>query len=203
MIITLFGYKGGVGKTTSSVHLAAFMAQHAPTVLVDGDFNRSATLWARRDTLPFPVIPESAIAKHAAKYTHIVIDTAARPSGDELLELAESTDLLILPTNPELMSLDAVLQTSEGLRQVAAAHYRILLTQVPPKPSLDGEAARAQFQELEIPLFQGEIRRSSAFARASELGVPVYGVKNNRAAKSAWMDYEAIGREILALQAER
>ena len=44
MIITITGYKGGIGKTTTAVHLTAFLHRHAgSTVLVDGDINRSAT----------------------------------------------------------------------------------------------------------------------------------------------------------------
>ena len=48
MIVTITGYKGGIGKTTTAVHLAAVLQQQAPTVLVDGDLNRSATGWARK-----------------------------------------------------------------------------------------------------------------------------------------------------------
>jgi chromosome partitioning protein len=48
MIITLCSFKGGTGKTTSAVHLAAFFQHDAPTLLIDGDANRSALAWSRR-----------------------------------------------------------------------------------------------------------------------------------------------------------
>ena len=55
MIVTVASNKGGVGKTTTAIHLAAFLQQHAPTLLVDNDPNKSSTGWAARNEggLPF------------------------------------------------------------------------------------------------------------------------------------------------------
>jgi chromosome partitioning protein len=38
-IVTITGYKGGVGKSTTAVHLATFFSEKGKTVLVDGDTN--------------------------------------------------------------------------------------------------------------------------------------------------------------------
>jgi chromosome partitioning protein len=58
MIVTVASFKGGVGKTTTALHLAAYLQTKAPALLVDGDFNRSAFDWAGRGSLPFKVVYE-------------------------------------------------------------------------------------------------------------------------------------------------
>lgn len=47
MIIAVLNQRGGVGKSTHSIHLAAVFAQHAPPVLlIDADPQASALDWA-------------------------------------------------------------------------------------------------------------------------------------------------------------
>lgn len=196
MILTVAAFKGGVGKTTTAVHLAAYLQKKSRALLIDGDPNRSASAWTKRGELPFRVIDERQAARHARDFEHIVIDTEARPNEDDLRALADGCDLLIIPTTPDAMSLDALFLTVEALEKIGAERYRILLTIIPPKPSKDGDDARRALTSRGLPLFKGGIRRLVAFQKASLAGVPVYAVSDPRA-EDAWADYERIGKEIL------
>lgn len=198
MIITVTSYKGGVGKTTTAVHLACYIHQQKGNVLlVDGDPNRSCLAWSRRGKLPFSVVDEKSAMKHVSSYEHVVIDTAARPEQEELSALSEGCDLLVLPTTPDAMSLDALSLTVNTLKSIGISKYRVLLTILPPKPILDGEEARAMLQGTGLPLFNQGIRRFIAFQRAALQGLPVYEVKDGKAA-TAWDDYIAVGKEVFA-----
>jgi chromosome partitioning protein len=196
MIVTVASFKGGVGKTTTAVHLAAYMHRLAPTVLVDGDPNRSATGWQRRGALPFKVIDERAVARYAREYEHLVIDTEAHPTPDDLRALVENCDLLILPTTPDALALEALELTVDTLETIGAGSYRVLLTVIPPRPSRDGEEARDMLRAKKYPVFKGMVRRRVAFQKAALAGVPVYEAHDARAAE-AWDDYLTIGREII------
>ena len=132
MIVTVTGYKGGIGKTTTALHLAAYLQQQAPAVLVDGDLNRSATGWGRNGSLPFRVVDERQAAKVSREFEHIVIDTAARPVREDLEALVAGCDHLIIPTTPDALALDALVQTVGALEALGATNYRVLLTIVPP-----------------------------------------------------------------------
>ena len=196
MIVTIASFKGGVGKTTTAVHLAAFLNETQPALLIDGDPNRSATGWAKRGSLPFRVVDERQAARYAKDFEHIVIDTQARPNREDLEALADGCDLLVIPTTADALSLDALTLTVDALKELGTKRYRVLLTMVPPKPSRDGEEARATLEEAELPLFAGSVRRLSAFQKAALLGVPVSQVKHDPRAASGWDDYRIIGSEL-------
>jgi chromosome partitioning protein len=196
MIVTVASFKGGVGKTTTAVHLAAYLQRDKPTLLIDGDPNRSATGWTRRGQLPFRVIDERQTARYAREYKHVVIDTEARPSDDDLRTLIDGCDMLVIPTTPDALSLEALMLTVDSLESIGAESYRVLLTIIPPRPSRDGEEARAMLGARRIPVFKTEIRRLVAFQKAALSGVLVNEVSDPRASL-AWRDYEAVGRELL------
>ncbi|MEO1622513.1 MAG: ParA family protein [Cyanobacteria bacterium J06632_3] len=202
MIITVASFKGGVGKTTTAVHLAAFFQGHSETVLIDADPNRSALSWANRGELPFQVMDEWDAAQNLKPNSNVVIDTQARPTPEDLSALAETCDLLVLPTTPDVLALDALVLTVEYLKAINTSHYRILITSIPPRPSKAGQEVRELLQEAQLPVFEQGIRRLSAFQKAALKGLPVYSVKDSRA-EAGWQDYENVGNEILSIMTSR
>jgi chromosome partitioning protein len=195
MIITLLGFKGGVGKSTAAVHIAAYLQQYAPTLLVDGDPNRSISSWASRGKLPCELCDERSAVKLAKKYHHIVIDTKARPEADDIEALIKGCDLLILPTTPDALAIDALLLALKAIP--ADANYQVLLNLVPPKPSRAGEEALSFFAESKFRHYPFGIRRFTAYQRAALSGCTV-GECGDRQSKIAWSDYQKLGREILS-----
>lgn len=87
MIISFLNQKGGVGKTTLSVNVAAYLAEYGHRVLlIDADKQGSATTWASiRDDSQFQVVSMARAnmardaLKLAADYAHTIIDGLPMP----------------------------------------------------------------------------------------------------------------------------
>jgi chromosome partitioning protein len=198
MVITIASFKGGVGKSTTAVHLAAYLHESAPTLLVDGDPNRSVTDWGKPGKLPFAIADERQAAMQARNYEHIVIDTKARPEEEDLKQLALGCHLLVIPCTPDPLALKTLELTVNALRTIGAQRYRILLTAVPPAPQTEGVDARELLTGLHLPLFGRSIRRVKAFQKAVLLGTTVKEVRDDRSVV-AWDDYEEVGKEMRAI----
>ena len=198
MIITIASYKGGVGKTTTAVHLAAYLQTLAPTLLLDADTTRNAINWSKNgDGLAFKVAAYNQAATLVKNYEHVVIDTGQRPTPDDLQAAAEAGDdeLLVIPAVPAPLDTDGLMQTVQALQDLKAIRYKVLLTRVAPDAAKDAAELRGYLAEIKAPVFASEIPRLKAYERASGSGMTVNATDDRNAAR-AWKAYEAAGKEI-------
>lgn len=197
-IVTVLGRKGGIGKTCTAVHVATYLSGVGPTMLIDGDPNRSATGWSKRGELPFEVCGVAQAARRMVECEYVVMDTEAQPSREDLEDLADGAHFLVLPTPPDVLALEVLQKTIGDLQDLRrGGGFKILLTMVPPWPSREGEQARQALLDAELPVFESQVRRLAAFPKAALEGVPVYKIKEPRA-RLGWKDYQRVGEEMIS-----
>ena len=173
MFITVFGQKGGVAKTCTSVHLAAIWAhQHKKVALIDADRNRSATAYGARELLPYPVIPIEAAAKVARGADIVVTDGQASSNEEELKNLVEGSDIIVLPTTPQSRSLELTIEMSTLLNNYRIP-YAALLVKVDSRKRSSAESAVEILAGFDIHVLQSQIPLLSAFESAETNGVTV------------------------------
>lgn len=194
MLVAITALKGGVGKTTTAVHLAAYLQTKGKTLLIDGDRNRSALIWSREEKLPFVVASQAGATSMIRNFNHIVMDMNARPELEDLQDLVKSSDLTLIPTTPNHLDIDATLKTVEILNSLGAK-YRILLTKVDHR-TRNGREAKKLLREHNLPLIKQDIPLLIAFERASQRGVIIKDYPDPRSAQ-AWRNYCAVAREII------
>lgn len=198
MIITVAGYKGGIGKTTTAVHLAAFFQARSPTLFIDADENRSAQSWARFNKLPFEITTDNLAPKRIMKLRpeHIVIDTKARPSPEDLEEISQNCDLLILPTSTRPMDFDVLMKTIQAIKEMQTP-YRVLLTMVPPTSTRISMEIKEVLSDAKIPVFDTVIHKYAFVEQLPLDGILANGSKDENA-KKIWGQYMNVGQEIVA-----
>lgn len=183
MKLVVTNLKGGAGKTTSSVFLAAALARSGRTLLVDADPQGSALSWSEvAEDLPFDVIgaPVKDLARRIPRigegYTHVVVDT---PPGEGDMPIVRSAllaaDVVLLPIGTSLVELDRLGPTldliaeAESLREF---RLEVLLTRV-RRGTRALRVARETLMGLGLAVLETEIplleRYSTAFGLAPEI----------------------------------
>ena len=180
MFLTVFGQKGGVAKTCTSIHLACVWAQQGHSVcVVDADRNRSATAYAARGMLPFEVVPVEAAAKATRSAQVIITDGQASSHEEELKNLSAGADLVLLPTTPQARSVELTIELSSILRSMDTMHAALLVKVDSRKQRLANEA-RQTLDGFGVDVLAAEIPLLAAFEKAEVEGVCVSEAVDDR-----------------------
>jgi chromosome partitioning protein len=200
-ILSIANGKGGVGKTTTSVNLAAILSKKFQTLLVDADPQKSSSWWGERGEMPFELSTENdpkllSKLRKVKGYELVVVDTPPALRSDALLAVVQASDYLILPTQAAPMDLTALIDTVRLAIAPNQVPHRVLLTKVDPRSLNDALDAQKSLMEAGIPVFNAFIRAYKAHERAPLDGLPITQAKGKNA-KEAASDYERVADELL------
>ncbi|MEA3207134.1 MAG: chromosome partitioning protein [Chthoniobacter sp.] len=177
MIYGLTNSKGGVGKTTIAVHLAAFLAKKKrKVVFIDADPQQSASAWIdglglsiQLETLDDPERITHRVAKLATTADDIVIDGPAGLS-ETTRAIMVRADRVFLPCGPSVLDFRAAskaVQLLHDAQKVRDGLPKGIL--IPNKLQKRGRLSQdmlAAVHKLTIPVLTGLSQRQ-AFADAA------------------------------------
>lgn len=184
MIIGVLNQKGGVGKTTIAVNIAAGYALLGKRVLlVDADPQASALAWSSaRERAPlFPVVGMAKPTLHrdlpslAGDYDLVVIDGA--PRTNELGRAAIlASDLVLIPVQPSPYDVWATISTVQLVREAQQFKERLNAAFVLNRRIVNTAIGRDVAQSLEafgFPLLAAPLSQRVIYAESATQGLGV------------------------------
>jgi chromosome partitioning protein len=185
MIIGVLNQKGGVGKTTIAVNLAAAFANSgARALLVDADPQGSALAWSSvRERNPlFSVIGMAKPSLHrdlpglAKDYDFVVIDGAPRVN-----ELGRSailaSDFVLLPVQPSPYDVWAAADTVQLIREAqqfrASLKAAFVINRKVSRTAIGRDVAAALDQFTDVPVLEASLTQRIIYAESAAKGLSV------------------------------
>ncbi len=206
-VTAVINQKGGAGKTTLAMNLAAGLARRGETVVIDLDPQASALQWASQGSAPFPATVKQITGKWDARtlhqnyraYRHMVLDCPPSLESHASQQALRACDVALIPVLPSPVDLWASLrlpqEVAEARRVNPGLKAYLVLNQLEPKSALSA-AMHEALAEFGVPVLAAAMRRRAVYRGAALEGASVYQL-GSRAAQAA-AEIEAIIAEVIA-----
>ena len=205
--IAVANQKGGTGKTTLALNLAAGLQRRASTLVLDADPQASISQWAAMGDTGghLPAVQAMAqddvsarIAQGIREYRHVVIDCPPTLRNATVGDVLNSVDMLLVPIQPSPVDLWASVDITAAVRNARQRNPRlqafVVLNQLDSRNALS-RSVREALTELEFPTLRAGLARRAAYRSAAVEGTSVYGLGHR--GKAAAHEVEALIEELL------
>lgn len=205
-VIAVINQKGGAGKTTLAMNLAAGLARHGDTVVMDLDPQGSSRQWASMGQEPFPATVEQMVGTWDARtlhqnyrgYQHMVLDCPPSIESHASLQALRACDVALIPVLPSPIDLWASLKLPQEIEEARKVNPNIkaylVLNQLEPNSALSN-AMHEALAEFGIPVLNAVIRRRAVYRSAALEGTSVFQMGGH--GTQAVEEIDAIIKEVI------
>ena len=210
-IIGLINQKGGVSKSTTSIHLAYWLAvkKKKKVLLIDADSQKSSSQWidGMDQQIPVSILqsPDEILEQLpdlSSNYDYVIVDGPASLS-EATRAILFRCDVAVIPTQPTGVDLRSA---SDAMRLVKQAQSvrgglpkaLIFLSRAFNGTKLKEEAISLLSQIPDSQFLKAVIHQKQAIADTSGQSATVWDLSGTAAAESG-QEYNSLFKEILSL----
>ena len=191
--ILVLNPKGGSGKTTIATNLAGYYASQGDRpLLLDNDPQGSSARWLKKRTAEQPPILWLAAFDRNSRMTrawqmrippdvtHVVVDTPAAVSAQDMPEMTRGADAIIIPVLPSDIDIHAFSKCIADLLLIAKVrrdeNRLCVVANRVRRNTLIFQSLMRFLNTLRIPVI-ATLRDSQNYVRAAEQGVGIHEMK--------------------------
>jgi chromosome partitioning protein len=190
-VVSVVNQKGGAGKSTTVMNLAAVAAQNSRVLVVDVDPQRSVTMWAATAER------DGNNSLRRTNYDTVFVDTpGSLENSDVLRTVVQNSDFVVMPSEPTALALLPLVNTYRSVVDPLKKDYRVILTQVDSRSLEDAVDARNMLESQGLKVCRAFVRSYKTHERAPISGSVVTNYDSSRIAQKASMDYKDVALEL-------
>ncbi len=204
-VIAVVGNKGGAGKTTLSVNLAAGLAKHASIAVVDADPQGSSLQWRyiAEESGGVPVFEagddlHAQAAELKSDYDYVVIDCPPSVEAPQTISVLQIGDLALVPVQPSPIDLWATIHIERAIENAhtinPSLRALLVINQLESRTTLS-RLVRDALGEISLPVARTAVKRRAIYRNSALEGKSVFHMGSRGAAAAD--EIEQLTQEIM------
>ena len=205
-VIAVVGNKGGAGKTTLSLNLAAGLTKQADIAIVDADPQGSALHWRAiaDDGWTLPVYEaHSDLSGQAAEllddFEYVIIDCPPSVNAPQTSAVLQFGDLALIPVQPSPVDLWATVHIEEAITRAheinPSLRPMLVINQLESRTTLS-RLVRDVLSEIALPVATTALKRRAIYRNSALEGKSVFDM--GRRGADAAEEFDQLIQEIIS-----